>query len=63
MNQQDRVLLLKQYKNCRLWASFTEQCNGSTIAYVCITAPLGDIISNPGPLAWTPLLWLSGGDL
>lgn len=57
-----RVLKLKQYHNCTLWASFTEQPNGHTIAYACITATHINV-TNVHSHMWTPLLWLSGGDL
>jgi len=59
---ESRIEQLKKYDDCALWASYTVQDNGQTIAYFTITEREANE-SDLDEYQWTPFLSLSGGSI
>ena len=55
--------LIKRYRNCELWASYTVQDSGQTIAYFTVTSVGVKVEQVASDYMWLPALWLSGGTL
>lgn len=59
---ENRIEQLKKYDNCALWASYTVQENGHTIAYFTITERDATGV-DLAEYQWTPFLSVSGGSI